>query len=450
MNDVDMHKRHYDLAKRWQIKEILPQDGGSSFGDYLSDIMGGEDDNDADQSSANGKVASSVSNHSFGAVTDDTTNAQDDSSQGESAQDTNAQDTGAQDTTTTDAGDESVSSPAANSQSSKASTSPGQKQNLGSITVPLKIWQDENGNEREVQAYMGIGGKKFLLTQDTGSVTPWIKKTALDKQGAKSKDTGKHFEVQYGIGSVSGSLHSGTVSADKLSVSHIRIGAASKLSKDLQSDPAQGLMGYAFKELSQSKSATFLDGAFSQNTFDKPQLCFAVGRSTDGTLSKSSMRFGGPDPATVKGTMSWYPISKVGYWQLAVETLAPNGGTGSGVTHDAVVDTGTSIIPVGKEGAKAFFKDIKGAKYDSTNQVYTYPCSTKLNAVLKLKDGKKVPIREEDLNLGKVDTGSSQCVASIVPLDTGGVTVLGLPFLRSSIACLDHDAQKIGLAEPAF
>lgn len=405
--DVEMHKRHYDLAKRWQIKEVLP-DGIDDFAGFLTDIMG----LDGDSSDKDKSAAASSGAQSFGAVQSDSSDTQ--------------------------------------SQAASSTSAKGAKTNIGSLTVPLKVWQDENGNEREVQAEMGIGGKKFLLTQDTGSVTPWIKKSSLDQQGAKSKDIGQKFSIQYGIGEVSGNLHAGTISADKLSVSHVRIGAATKLSSDLKSDPSDGLMGYAFKELSESKTPTFLDLAFQQNTFDKQEICFAVGRSDDGTLGKSQMRFGGADPSTVKGAMTWYPINKVGYWQIAIDTFAPNGGSGSGVSQDAVVDTGTSIIPVGRDGARQFFKDVKGAKYDHSNQVYTFPCSTKLNAVLKLKDGKKVHIRESDLNLGNVEPGSSDCVASVVPLDTNGVTVLGLPFLRSSIACLDHGAQKIGLAEPAF
>lgn len=409
--DIEMHRRHYDLAKRWQMKEVLP-DSVESFGDFLTDIMGG---GDADDDKKQSDVAPATADQSFGAMTSD-----------------------------------GISGQASNKAASSDTSSANNAAQLGSVTIPLKVWQDENGNEREVQAQMNIGGKPFSLTQDTGSVTPWIKKSALDKAGAKSKSVGQHFSIQYGIGEVSGDLHSGTISADKLSVKHVRIGAATKLSSDLSGDPSDGLMGYAFKDLSQSKTDTFLDRTFAQNNFDQKHLCFAIGRSNDGTLGKSQMRFGGADPSTVKGEMSWYPISKLGYWQIAIDTFAPNGGKGAGVTQDAVVDTGTSIIPVGRDGAKSFFQDVKGAKYDSKNQVYTFPCDTKINAALKMKDGKTITLRENDVNLGKVDTGSSQCVASIVPLDTNGVTVLGLPFLRSSIACLDHGAQKVGLADPAF
>ncbi|CAO1613313.1 unnamed protein product [Sympodiomycopsis kandeliae] len=407
MQDVEMHKRHYELAKRWQMKEIIPE-GIESLEDFLTDIMGSDDD--ADDS----KTASADSaDQSFGAVTNDKI------SQGSAASNFKAQQA-------------------------------GDKPNLGTVTVPLKVWLDDNGNEREVQADIKIGGKTFSLTQDTGSVTPWIKKSSLDKQGAKSKTTGKTFSIQYGIGEVSGELHTGIMSAGSVTAKGVPIGAATKLSKDLQSDPSDGLMGYGFKELSQSKTKTFLDRAFEANTFDHNQLCFAIGRSSDGTLNKSQMRFGGPDPSTLKGDLSWYPISKVGYWQIAIKSLAANGGQSAGVTQDAVVDTGTSIVPVGRDGAKAFFADVKGSKYDQQNSLYTFPCSTKINAVLTLKDGKKINIREEDLNLGKVSPGSKDCVASVVPLDTNGVTVLGLPFLRSSIACLDHSGSKVGLGQPSF
>lgn len=348
-----------------------------------------------------------------------------------------------------------VASPNAQSNKAVAAAPAGTKV----TTIPLKTETNPGGQEREVLADITLGSQKFKIDPDTGSSDLWIVSdlcksncgTTQDKYKTTSstaKNANKKFNIQYGQGSTSGQLYRDNAQLGDLTVKNLTIGAASKISSDLASDPASGILGLGFRSITSAGQKTFLDRLFEQEKLKSKLVAFAFGRSAKNTLGKAEMRFGDVNTALFKGSVSYSPVTKEGYWQFAIGSLSASGG--SSITTDSIVDTGTSLIAVQEQDAATFYKGVKSSKFNQQGGYYTYPCKAKVGAVLKTKDGQSFPIDDNDFNLGAENAGSDQCVGAVFPAQTRGVNVLGIAFLKNAYSVLDYDKKRVGLAQYAY
>ncbi|PWN27369.1 acid protease, partial [Jaminaea rosea] len=297
--------------------------------------------------------------------------------------------------------------------------------------------------------------QKFVVDPDSGSADFWILsdlcKSNCGDSGTKYKtssssavDANKNFNIQYGAGSTSGKLYRDTAKLGDLTVRNLTIGAASHISSELASDPAGGILGLGFRQITSAGQKTFLDRLFTQEKLKSQVVSFAFGRSAKKTLSKAEMRFGDVNSQLYSGDISYSPVTTKGYWQFGVQSFAA--GSGSGINLDSIVDTGTSLIAVEESQAAKFWKDVPNSKFDQEQGYYTYPCSQKINAVLKTKDGKSWPIEEDDFNLGSLTATSDRCVGAVFPAQTRNVVVLGIVFLKNAYSVLDYSQNRVGLA----
>lgn len=277
------------------------------------------------------------------------------------------------------------------------------------------------------------------------------------------------------MGGVKGKLYKDDVRVGPLDIKGLMVGSASTTTSNFDADPADGILGLGFKELNQDHpdEDTFLDLLFEQNKdqLAEESVCLAIRKGAHG----STMRIGGSDStAFKKDSMAYYPLSKVGYWQVKIASFTAHGDavrrkskskkkandkksrdeeviTSRGIHNmEAIFDSGTSVAGFPKEAAAAFYSNVAGARFEEEDQVWTYPCHHKLAAELKMPDGKTFRFSANDLNLGPLMPGSKRCVGAVFPLDTGGVLVLGLTALRNVYTCLDHSGHRIGLGEPTY
>ncbi|PWN18956.1 acid protease [Microstroma glucosiphilum] len=198
------------------------------------------------------------------------------------------------------------------------------------------------------------------------------------------------------------------------------------------------------------------------------------------------MQFGGPERSLYKGDLAWAPINKLGFWQLNIDSFAASPSSASnaaaakrdstpashndskknkqkgtqgkkgghagksGITNmDLILDSGTSLIVAGPEGAKAFWADVPDSTFHHEYDLYTFPCNANLKAELKM-GGKIWKLEQQHLSLGPMKAGSDRCIGSVGGMDTQGVIVWGLAGLRSMYACMDHDKKSIGIGQPTW
>lgn len=355
----------------------------------------------------------------------------------------------------------------------------------GVVNVPLEVELNADGYQLEPNAWFTIGGDRYLMTIDSGSTTPWLKGTKFPGKKGKAvthPTTGKGgkpkgFSLQYGIGNVQGHFHTvSELGLGDLKIKDLQVGAADTISKNFKEDKADGVMGLAFRELNRhlDSGASFLERLYASNSdLDKKIVCLAM----QNDANKSSMQFGGPERSLYKGDLAWAPINKLGFWQLNIDSFAASppaaaaarrdsttashkdkdkkGAKGkssgkSGITNmDLILDSGTSLIVAGPEGAKAFWADVPDSTFHHEYDLYTFPCNANLKAELKL-GGKTWMLEQQHLSLGPMKAGSDRCIGSVGGMDTQGVIVWGLAGLRSMYACMDHDKKTIGIGQPTW
>jgi cathepsin D len=94
----------------------------------------------------------------------------------------------------------------------------------------------------------------------------------------------------------------------------------------------------------------------------------------------------------------------------------------------AAIDSGTNLIQGTNDDVAAFWATVDGAtELGFPNEgFYSYPCSAKLGVTITF-GGKEWAISDDDINLGPVNTGSSQCVGAVVGPGSFDVT-FGEPY----------------------
>ncbi|PWN42210.1 acid protease [Ceraceosorus guamensis] len=317
-----------------------------------------------------------------------------------------------------------------------------------------------------VEAKIGTPAQSFWLDPDSGSSDSWVKgkncngancgnasraRYLRSKSSTGIKTPGdKTFTLQYGIGDVEGALIRDTFALGDINIANFTIGAATKLSKDFKTDKADGILGLGFRELASAHQKPFVDRVAEGNNLPQPVMSFAFGRHLSGTDAKSEMLIGDVNKSLFKGDLSYYDVQQSGYWEFKFDSFAS--GTAKGVQKGAgIVDTGTSLIAMPSQQAKAFWADVKGSKYDSASGTYTFPCDAKVDATLSLPNGKKFSLNEQDLNIGTDGAGSKRCVGAVLSSSTPGQTIFGLAALKSVYTVLDFgEKPRIGFAPINF
>lgn len=263
--------------------------------------------------------------------------------------------------------------------------------------------------------------------------------------------SGKKFDLQYGIGSVSGRFARDTVQFDSLKINKQTIGLANKTSSDWKDDAASGVLGLGFRSITSGGQRTVIQNMATQNKLKKQVVSFAFGRSKSGTQGKSELLFGDINRSLIKGKVSYYKLSKVGYWQTGFTSFAPKGTKGVS-KQDAILDTGTSLIAASSKQAAAFWKGVKGSAKTSDGSYYTFPCDTKINAQLTMPDGRSFTVSEEDINMGKEAPGSDKCIGSVLTASTPNAIIMGLTMLKNAYQVYDFTGgnERIGLAQYNF
>ncbi|KAJ7486179.1 aspartic peptidase domain-containing protein [Mycena galericulata] len=158
-------------------------------------------------------------------------------------------------------------------------------------------------------ASVGVGSPAttYDLLIDTGSSNTWIKSDG-DKQynpTSTSKDTRKPFQIQYGLGSCSGTEYTDQVTlGPKLVIKDQSIGVADKAD---QMNGIDGILGIGPVDLTQSTMspddsdpngiATVTDNLLKQGTISTECIGICYEPTTTAEGPTGCLSFGGPDPS---------------------------------------------------------------------------------------------------------------------------------------------------------
>ncbi|KAF2665411.1 acid protease [Microthyrium microscopicum] len=311
----------------------------------------------------------------------------------------------------------------------------------------------------EVQ--FGSGKKTIYLLLDTAAVNTWVMSSDCKSDACPSHNqlgpgdssslqvTQSTFSVQYGTGSVSGSVVSDNVSFIGKTFP-LSFGLASVVSDDFKSYPMDGILGVGRLQNVASnqngvKAPTVVDVLVSQKIINAKVFGIRLSRASDG-LNNGEITFGGPDTDAYSGDLNY--VSAItndrGFWELTIDSVSFNGKTAAiqnGAT--ALLDSGTSLLLLPPSDAQAVHDTIPGSA--KNGETFTVPCNTATPLTISF-GGKAYTISPKDY-IGSA-TSNGNCNSNIAGRQTfnSNQWLVGDVFLKNVYTVFDGDQGRVGFS----
>ncbi|KEP51370.1 aspartic protease [Rhizoctonia solani 123E] len=207
-----------------------------------------------------------------------------------------------------------------------------------------------------------------------------------------------------------------------------------------------GLIGLAFKPISQLKAPTSIDTPFSQGTISKP--IFSMRLASD---AGSELYIGGSNPSKYTGEITYVPVESQSYW--AVNGSASANGQ-EGYKGKMNIDSGSQIIFGPLDSVKNWWSKVPESApcphvYCQGPGYFTFPCNNTPGVSLKF-NGREFPVPADRMNLGFLPNNYSVCVGAIAAARTPeNAWLVGSSFLSSVYTVFDASESRVGFATPA-
>ncbi|KAJ1303555.1 hypothetical protein OPQ81_011739 [Rhizoctonia solani] len=322
---------------------------------------------------------------------------------------------------------------------------------------------------------IGTPPQPFIVDFDTGSSDLWIpsstcvapkcspKNTYDASKSSSSKPQAGEFKITYGDGSgVSGPVYSDTVTvaglrAEKyvanviasrylLMVYLVKLFSPVNQTDGMEDYATDGLMGLAFKSISQLNAPTFIDTLFSQNKIPKPIFSMRLA-----SVPGSELYIGGTNPSKYAGEITYVPLETQTFW-LVNGSASANGQ--EGFSGKMIIDSGTTAI-LGPYGSVwNWWYKVPGSAACNPRDCgapgyFTFPCANAPSVSFKF-NGREFPVAAKDFSIGTLARNSSICVGAIGILDTpDNAWVVGDAFMKNVYTVFDASESRVGFATPA-
>ena len=238
---------------------------------------------------------------------------------------------------------------------------------------------------------VSIGGETLQLDFDTGSSDLWVFSSELpasERSGhtyytpsSTSKLlSGYTWDISYGDGSgASGNVYTDTVKVGATTASSQAVELAETVSAQFVQDTGNdGLLGLAFDSIntvSPTKQKTFFSNV--KASLDAPLFTANLKKGAPGTYD-----FGYIDASKHTGSITYVNVNTAnGFWEFTGNGYAVGSGAFTSSSIDAIADTGTTLLYLPTTIVSAYYAKVSGAKYDSSQGGYTFPCSATLPSI---------------------------------------------------------------------
>jgi len=313
---------------------------------------------------------------------------------------------------------------------------------------------------------LGTPPRDFLLLMDSGSADFWVgSETCQADPGpgdcgnhqflgplnsSTFQDSGTPWNIQYGLGSASGTIVKDNLVLAGLSLPGHVFGVASQESVQFSdpSTPFDGILGLAKSTISEQQTLTPIEAMKANGLVQSAITSYKISRLADG-LNDGEITFGALDeskfdPNTLQVINN---VNKRGFWEAPMPSITVNGKDIGLKGRTAILDTGTTLIIAPTADAVAVHRAIPGAASDGQGG-FTVPCNIKTS--LALKFGNRVfTIDPRDLAVAQISRGSNTCVSGISSGKIGTATewLVGDVFLKNAYFSHDVDTDTISLAK---
>lgn len=306
---------------------------------------------------------------------------------------------------------------------------------------------------------VGTPPQSFNVVFDTGSSNLWVPSASCpfsscwfhpkytDSSSSTYQKNGSIFAIQYGSGPVSGYLSEDVVGFGNSTVQgqvFAEINNATGLGAAFAIGKFDGILGLAFKSISEYGIPTVFDNAYSQGLVSENQFAFYFSK-TDGV--DGELTLGGYDETKFSGSLTWIPLISESYWEVSLFFFLWGTQPVSAATK-AVLDTGTSIL-AGPSADVAKLALLAGATPFPLNpREYTIDCS-KISSLPSLSiglNGRTCTLEPADYIINAGGLCLFGFTGIDIPSPRGPLWILGDIFLRKYYSVFDYANNQVGVA----
>ncbi|KAH8271425.1 hypothetical protein KR018_009788, partial [Drosophila ironensis] len=309
---------------------------------------------------------------------------------------------------------------------------------------------------------IGTPGQPFNMLFDTGSANLWVpsaecsaKNLACQRHrrynssaSASFVPDGRRFAIAYGTGSLSGRLAQDTVTIGQLVVRNQTFGMAMHEPGDTFIDTNfAGIVGLGFRSIAEEKIVPLFENMCEQQLVDQCLFSFYLKRN--GSQKKGGeLLFGGVDATKFTGSLTYVPLTHVGYWQFEMDGVEI-GGTMISHHRRAIADTGTSLLAAPPR-EYLIINSLLGGLPTSNNE-YLLNCSgiDKLPEIVFIIGGQRFRLQPGDYVVhASDDDGTALCLSAFTLMDAE-FWILGDVFIGRYYTAFDVGGRRIGFAPSA-
>jgi len=314
---------------------------------------------------------------------------------------------------------------------------------------------------------IGTPPQKFTVVLDTGSSNLWVPSTHCSSiacflhrrfdstKSSTFQENGTSFAIKYGTGSLEGIISNDVVSIGDLTIQKQDFGeSTSEPGITFAVGKFDGIMGLGYSNIAVNGVVPPFYNMVQQKLVDFPMFSFWFGDVNKGTEG-GEVIFGGFNATRFKGDLTFAPVVRQGYWEVALDTLIFGGEDLALKGHTAAIDTGTSLIAAPREQADMINAKI-GAKKNVLGQ-YTVDCSLipQMPALSFVFAGKEFKLLPDDYIIkiasSPIGGGRQQCISGFMGIDMppnlGNLWIVGDVFLRKYYTVYDLGRNRVGFAE---
>lgn len=335
--------------------------------------------------------------------------------------------------------------------------------------LPKEFPEEPLDNYMDAQYYgpieLGTPGQTFNVIFDTGSSNLWVPSAQCpiwevacrlhnrydSSKSSTYKANGTKFEIHYGSGSMSGFLSTDSCCIAGLCVSDQTFAEAThEPGVAFIAARFDGILGMGFPQISVLGVTPVFNNMVDQGVVEAPVFSFWLNRDPTADIG-GELILGGSDPLFYEGEMTYIPVQREGYWEVAMDSLN-SGDSTVGCTGGctAIVDTGSSLMVGPTKETNAINKMIGGKEIVPGTGQYMIDCGSisSLPEIAVVLAGREFVLTGKDYVLQISQFGQTQCISGFMGLDMpmGPWWILGDVFIGKFYSEFDLGNSRVGLA----
>ncbi|KAF9474316.1 acid protease [Pholiota conissans] len=354
------------------------------------------------------------------------------------------------------------------------------KSNRRASTAAIPVTNQDTDASYFADLTVGTPPQSLGVILDTGSsdlwfvgtscrcsqVTPFLSSQSTTFQGGTpsigDSALGSQITIQYGSGSVAGSLSQDTISMGGFTLPNQKFLTIDSITGIILSDDplgASGLIGLAFATLTKTRTTPFWEALATSNQLTSPEMSFWLARSNNPRVRDvpgGIFTLGGTNSSLFTGDIEFInmPSGDPLFWTLPISSVTVGGKSVSLASAGsmAAIDTGTSLIAGPIADVRAIWAAVPGSTpSESTPGFFSFPCTTTVQISFSF-GGKSWAISASDMAAGTEPLDFSRCIGSIfavnVPSNPANPTwIIGDTFLKNVYSVFRATPPSIGFAQ---